>query len=153
MIHIQVLYQHRDFIAVMKPPGISVHKDTGNVSFVTALAAQVKAPQLYLVHRLDKLTSGVLLLARTAEVAAKLSALFRERKIAKYYLAFSDRKPIKKQGVVKGDMVKARRSAWKLSKSMDNPALTKFISRPIEGFGRIYLVRPYTGKPTKFVLP
>lgn len=43
--------------------------------------------QLYLVHRLDKMTSGLLLLARNAAAASELSQAFAKRKVEKYYLA------------------------------------------------------------------
>ena len=93
---------------------------------------------LYPVHRLDKVTSGLVLLARDTEANRELSMAFAERKVEKAYLAISDQKPLKKQGWVKGDMIKGRRGAWMLTRSQDNPAVTRFVSQPLETGGRLF---------------
>ncbi len=88
------------------------------------------------MHRLDKGTSGLLLLAKSSEAAAKLAELFQNQQIQKFYLALTDQKPKKKQGWVKGDMVQARRSAWKLTGTLSNPAVSYFVSAFYEVPGR-----------------
>ncbi len=142
----QLIYSHPDFIAVYKPPGVSVHKDDQETPYITFLEQTFQEKKLFLVHRLDKLTSGILLLARSPEAAADLSEQFKNKTITKYYIAISDKKPIKKQGMIKGDMLKARRSAWKLAKTVSNPAITRFISTYAENVGRLFLIQPLTGK-------
>ncbi|WP_299975982.1 pseudouridine synthase [uncultured Pseudoteredinibacter sp.] len=102
--------------------------------------------KLYPVHRLDKGTSGLLLFARTKEVAQELGAAFEEGRVQKYYLALSKHKPKKKQGAVKGGMEKARRGAWKLGKAKDNYAISQFFSAGLGGGYRLFLWRPKTGK-------
>lgn len=134
------------FIVINKMPGISFHTEDGVLGIVERVKASLGFDELYPVHRLDKITSGLLILARTSEVNSKLSMLFRERKIEKYYLAISDRKPSKKQGMIKGDMVRSRRSMWRLSKTLENPAITQFFSTSLEPGKRLFLVRPKTGK-------
>ncbi len=54
---------------------------------VVALAEAQFGQKLYAVHRLDKGTSGLLLLAKSSEAAAKLSVLFQNQHIEKFYLA------------------------------------------------------------------
>jgi len=54
--------------------------------------------------RLDKLTSGALVLATSREAAGELVAQFRGRGVHKYYVALSERKPAKKMGSIVGDM-------------------------------------------------
>jgi tRNA pseudouridine32 synthase/23S rRNA pseudouridine746 synthase len=54
-------------------------------------------------------------------------------------------KPKKKQGTIKGDMKKSRRSAWILQNSQENPAITRFFSQYVDGF-RLFLLKPETGK-------
>ena len=62
-------------------------------------------------------------------------------------MALTDQKPKKKQGWVKGDMVQARRSAWKLTSTLTNPAVSYFVSAFYEVEGRrAFLVKPFTGK-------
>ncbi|GAA6153043.1 pseudouridine synthase [Pseudoteredinibacter isoporae] len=101
---------------------------------------------LFPVHRLDKGTSGLLLLGRCAEVARELGEAFASGEVQKFYLALSRHKPRKKQGTVKGGMQKARRGAWKLAPGQDNYAYSQFFSRGL-GLGyRLFLWRPRTGR-------
>jgi tRNA pseudouridine32 synthase/23S rRNA pseudouridine746 synthase len=109
-------------------------------------AEEMLGCKLYPVHRLDKMTSGLVILAKSSETAAIFNELFSERKIEKYYLAVSLRKPKKKQGWVKGDMLQARRGSWKLATTMENPAITRFISASLRPHERLFLVKPFTGK-------
>lgn len=102
--------------------------------------------KLYPVHRLDKGTSGLLIFARTKEVAQELGAAFEEGRVQKYYLALSKHKPKKKQGAVKGGMEKARRGAWKLGKGKDNYAISQFFSAGLGDGYRLFLWRPKTGR-------
>ncbi|MDO4222827.1 MAG: TIGR01621 family pseudouridine synthase [Acinetobacter sp.] len=142
----KICYQHDDFIIVHKPCGVSVHKDEQEIGFTTQLAQQLAVPQLWLVHRLDKVTSGLLILARHANAAATLSQLFATHQIQKTYIALSTQKPKKKQGLIIGDMQKARRGAWKLCHSRENPAITRFHSVSCEPQLRLFILRPQTGK-------
>lgn len=143
---IEVVYQHSDFIIINKPEGISVHKDQEEQGLTELVAKQLNVPQVWLVHRLDKVTSGLLILALNAESAAEFSRLFSEHKIHKTYLALSNQKPKKKQGLIIGDMKKARDGAWKLCQTKDNPAITRFESVSCEPNLRLFILKPQTGK-------
>jgi 23S rRNA pseudouridine955/2504/2580 synthase len=98
----RLLYCDEQVIALDKPygvpvqggPGITKHLD----AWLDALRFGGERPRL--VHRLDRDTSGVLLLARTAGTAAKLAALFRGRDIQKVYWAIVARRPIPPEGRV-----------------------------------------------------
>ena len=92
------------FIIIYKPCGLSVHKDQSKIGLTTLLAKQLNVPQVWLVHRLDKVTSGLLILALNAESAAEFYRLFSEHCIQKTYFALSTQKPKKKQGLIIGDM-------------------------------------------------
>ena len=115
---LEIVYQTDDFIIIYKPCGLSVHKDQSEIGLTTLLAEQLDVPQVWLVHRLDKVTSGLLILALNAESAAEFFRLFAEHRIQKTYLALSNQKPKKKQGLIVGDMQKARNGAWKLCQSI-----------------------------------
>lgn len=141
-----IIYQHTDFIIIDKPEGISVHKDDADVGLTTLVAQQLNCEQVWLVHRLDKLTSGLLILALNVSSARTLSELFAQHRIEKTYLALSNKKPKKKQGTIKGDMQKARRGAWKLCHSMENPAVTRFQSYHCVEHLRLFILSPKTGK-------
>lgn len=143
-IPISTLYESENVIAIDKPPNIPHHdSDTekGIISLVRELQeldddneSQFKYKgRIYGVHRLDRVTSGILLLAKNQETARSLSESFRSKEnVTKYYIALTSKKPKKKkQGWVKGDMVPSRRGSWKLvnkSSSQTNPAVSRFFT-------------------------
>lgn len=141
----RILSQHKDFIVINKGPGLGMHDEAGEPGLVNRVRAETGL-ELYPVHRLDKMTSGLLLLARHGEANRALSMAFAQRQVSKQYLALSDRKPKKKQGWVKGDMQKGRGGSWMLARTLDNPAISWFDSSPVcEGL-RLYRIKPQTGK-------
>ena len=103
-----VLYKDEHIIALNKPAGIAVqggskigrHID----GLLDGLAENGQRP--HLVHRLDKDTSGVLLLARNAKVAAALGAMFSGRDIRKYYWAITVPTPALAQGKIQSSLAK-----------------------------------------------
>ena len=143
---LEIVYQTDDFIISYKPCGLSVHKDQSEIGLTTLLAEQLDVPQVWLVHRLDKVTSGLLILALNAESAAEFFRLFSEHHVQKTYLALSNQKPKKKQGLIIGDMQKVRNGAWKLCQSKENPAITRFESVSCEPNLRLFILKPQTGK-------
>jgi 23S rRNA pseudouridine955/2504/2580 synthase len=84
-----VIFEDRDLIVVNKPAGVAVHGGSG-VSFGVIEALRAVHPQLKeleLVHRLDRETSGCLLVAKRRAVLRDLHAQLRERTMEKRYLA------------------------------------------------------------------
>lgn len=143
---IKVVFKNQDFIVINKPDGISFHSENASAGLVVLVKEQQSLDELYPVHRLDKMTSGLILFALNKQTAQAFQVLFETRQMQKFYLAISDKKPKKKQGWVIGDMLSARRGNYKLAKSRDNPARTQFISVSIGSGLRLYLVKPITGK-------
>lgn len=140
-----VIAETPQFWVLDKAAGISFHSEQG--PGLVALAELQLGEKLYPVHRLDKVTSGLLLLARQPAAAAALSHLFAKRQISKCYLALSAAKPQKKQGWVKGAMQPARRGAWRLAPAGTTAAYTYFVSQGYQDAPfRAFLLRPYTGK-------
>jgi tRNA pseudouridine32 synthase/23S rRNA pseudouridine746 synthase len=133
------------FVVINKHAGINFHTEDGEIGVVVA-AEQYLKQKLFSVHRLDKMTSGLLLLAKSSEVANGLSELFQTQQIQKYYLAISDKKPKKSQGLIKGGMEKSRRSMWKLTRNNENLAITQFFSFNLGEGKRLFIVKPKTGK-------
>jgi 23S rRNA pseudouridine955/2504/2580 synthase len=90
MVRAAVLHRDADVIVLNKPAGLAVQGGTGTERHLDALldALRFDAPERpRLVHRLDKDTSGVLVLARSAKSAAKLAEAFRGKKARKVYWA------------------------------------------------------------------
>lgn len=149
---IDIIDDQPDFIIVNKPENTNFHDEgeVGSGFFNTikqALTEQLgHSTELYPVHRLDKMTSGLLIFAKNSETAKAFQQLFEQHLIQKFYLALSDKKPKKKQGLIKGDMVKSRRSTWKLLRSQENPAISQFKSYSIKEGLRLYLIKPHSGK-------
>ncbi len=91
----QVMFEDDDLIVINKPPNLPVHP-AGRYFFNTLLihlktrgftSSSNSEKDYYLVHRIDKETSGILLLAKTREACNQLTAQFRNRETDKYYLA------------------------------------------------------------------
>ena len=95
-IPLEVIYEDASLIAVNKPTGMVVHAGAGNHSGTLVNALLHRFQQLSgvggelrpgIVHRLDKETSGLLLVARNDEAHRKLADQFASRTVEKYYLA------------------------------------------------------------------
>jgi tRNA pseudouridine32 synthase / 23S rRNA pseudouridine746 synthase len=142
----KILAEYDDFLVVSKSVGACVHCEPDRVGLLVQIKKDLGLEQLFPVHRLDKVTSGVLLCAKTSAAASELSQLFQNRQVEKYYLALSDQKPKKKQGLITGDMERGRRGAWKLCHSKDKPAITQFFSYGLGDGNRLFLLKPKTGK-------
>ncbi len=103
-----VLYRDDHVIAINKPPGLAVQGGTGTTrhldAMLDALAFDGERPRL--VHRLDKDTSGVLLLGRSAAAAARLAAAFRSRAARKLYWALVVGVPKPRDGRISAPLAK-----------------------------------------------
>lgn len=96
-----VIHRDDDVIALNKPPGLAVQGGTGTTRHLDAMLDALRfgsRERPRLVHRLDRDTSGVLLLARSAAVAARLGRTFQSRKIRKIYWALVVGRPEPAQG-------------------------------------------------------
>lgn len=81
---LSILYQDNALIAVNKPAGLAVHRSkmVGNAEeFLIDLLREQVGDTTYLAHRLDRATSGVLLIARSREIAAALGEQFMGRDV------------------------------------------------------------------------
>ncbi len=85
-----VLWQGGDLFAIAKPPGLHVNET--ETSALASVVSSFEGP-VHPVHRLDRYTSGVLLLARTAAAAAEAAKLFERRAVDKHYWAVTLGRP------------------------------------------------------------
>jgi tRNA pseudouridine32 synthase / 23S rRNA pseudouridine746 synthase len=164
---IQILFESDHILAINKPTGIP-HHDDGEEPGILSVVRQQQASsaihyqgRLYGVHRLDRVTSGILLFAKDQETAATLTKAFRDGTVTKYYTGLSAKKPTsKKQGWVKGNMVRGRRKSWYLTRDLqgENYAVTRYFTAGLAGLAgsnvdqedpppkTLLLFRPMTGK-------
>ncbi len=104
-----VLYKDNDVIVLNKPAGLAVQGGTKTLRHIDGLLDGLRfdydeRPKL--VHRLDKETSGVLLIARTAQSAAKYAKLFKTKNIQKVYWALVAGCPKIKEGKIDAPLIK-----------------------------------------------
>ena len=138
---IEIIYEDKDILAVNKPSGIAVHGVLGKSSAAPTLADALlkKYPEIEnvgddpalrpgIVHRLDKDTSGVMVVARNQKSFEYLKALFQGRDIKKKYLAIVSGVPKEKEGtidraigIVTGSTKRSVRS-----EKMAKPAITEY---------------------------
>ncbi|WP_062786223.1 TIGR01621 family pseudouridine synthase [Aquitalea pelogenes] len=141
-----LLYSDPRFYLINKHAGVSFHREGEEDGLLDAVRAGLRDDAVWPVHRLDRVTSGLILLARSSQVASQFGSAFADHAVEKYYLALSDRKPQKKQGLIKGDMEKGRGGAWRLLPAVQNPAITQFFSFSVQPGLRLFLLRPHSGK-------
>lgn len=106
-IPLQVIFENDDLMVINKPAGMVVHPSAGHSSQTLVNAALAHAPEMGgiggeqrpgVVHRLDKDTSGLILLAKNDKMHGWLQEQFRLRKVKKVYMALVDGKPPTRTG-------------------------------------------------------
>jgi len=116
----KIIFQNKDFIVVDKPVGLAVHAGVGTsektlVDFLREYFPEIKNvgddPEVRpgIVHRLDKETSGVMVVARNQKTFEFLKNLFKNRNIEKKYLALVHGKLKMKEGRVEGEMGRSKK--------------------------------------------
>lgn len=143
---VKIVHESDILVVVHKAPGIGFHSEGCTPGIVKLLKSGFSMENIYPVHRLDKVTSGLMVFGRGKKVARELSEIIQKGAFEKYYLALSSKKPKKKQGMIRGDMIRSRRGSWKLLPTWNNPAVTQFMSRSIEKNLRLFLLKPLTGR-------
>ncbi len=130
----RIAYEDEYLLVVDKPPGVVVHPGHGHASgtLVQALAGSVAGgpdpARPGIVHRLDRDTSGLLVLARGEQVHAALQAALRARTITREYLALVEGRPPARRGTIDAPLGRDRRTRTRISTDTDDPhhAVTHF---------------------------
>lgn len=147
MSDFNIIDDQADFVVIDKGENVNFHDELERgQGLFNQVAKFIDAPQLFPVHRLDKMTSGLIIFAKNLATAQQFQKQFEQHEVEKYYLALSQHKPKKKQGWIKGDMEKSRRGMFKLTRAMNNPAITQFFSYSLGDGQRLFLVKPHSGK-------
>jgi 23S rRNA pseudouridine955/2504/2580 synthase len=105
----RVLYRDDEMIVIDKPEGLAVQGGTGTSRHLDGLLDALRfdaQERPRLVHRLDKDTSGVLVLARNGRAAARLAGLFRGKSVRKVYWAITVGAPRPRQGKIDQPLAK-----------------------------------------------
>ncbi|MFW0777144.1 MAG: RluA family pseudouridine synthase [Rickettsiales bacterium] len=148
-----LLYRDALMLIINKPSGIPVHKGSGGGENLEQYfdALRFGLPRLpALAHRLDRDTSGCLILGRHRQALAKLGKLFEKNKINKTYWAVVDGKPEHVQGIIDLPLAKKseRSNHWHMMVDETNglPSLTEYkLLGTIRGKSWLEL-KPQTGR-------
>lgn len=124
-IPLEIVFEDQDVLIVNKPPGLVVHPGHGNYSgtLVNALAwyfrnnpdYDVNDPRLGLVHRIDKDTSGLLVIAKTPEAKTNLGLQFFNKTTKREYLALTWGVPKPNEGTIVGNIGRDVRDRLKMA--------------------------------------
>ena len=159
-IPLDVLYQDDHLVVVNKPPGMVVHPARGNWSGTLAGALQYHfGPGLSssggptrpgIVHRLDRDTSGVILVARSDQAHAKLAAQFAARSVEKEYFALVAGRPDRDRDFIEQSIGvhphQREKMAIRRKDSVSRPAETFYeVLERFDGFAAVKLL-PKTGR-------
>jgi len=155
-IPITIVYQDNDIIVVDKPPGLTVHPAPGNPNGTLVNALLAICPDLQgiagtlrpgIVHRLDKDTSGLLVVAKNDRAMRALQHQLAERRVHKTYLALVYGVPSPREGQIEAPIGRSPRNRKKMA-IVENgrEATTRYKVR--EDFGKYALleVQPITGR-------
>lgn len=105
-----VILKNNQFIAFNKPPGLPVQADkTGDKSLLQLAEIYTKS-KLFLVHRLDRPATGVVVFAKTKTMVGSLTDQFKERSVRKTYLAVVKDLPKEKEGTLRHFLKKNERA-------------------------------------------
>ena len=133
-----------DFIVINKRSGISSQggtKSKNNLIDIFSNSTLFKDTKPYSVHRLDKETSGVMIIAKNYSSAKLLTSLFRLRKIHKTYLAICHGIFKNKKGEIRGNLVK-----YESEKKITELAITNYNVISSNNFFSFVELKPITGR-------
>ncbi len=158
----RIAWEDEHLLVVDKPAGLVVHPGAGHASgtLVDALAGKIaggEADRPGIVHRLDRDTSGLMVVARSPEAHARLQELVRERGLERIYLALVRGVPKSRTGRIEAPIGRDRSEPTRVSLDTDSPreAVTHFeVERELPGHtllrvrletGRMHQIRVHLG--------
>ncbi|AEH45066.1 pseudouridine synthase [Thermodesulfatator indicus DSM 15286] len=148
-----IIYEDNHLLVVEKPGGLLVQGDsTGDITLLSMAKEYLKEKyqkpgNVYLgvVHRLDRVTSGVVIFARTSKAAQRLAKFFREKLVKKHYLAVVHGSPPPK-GLLEDKIAwdENKRKAYISSKGKE--ASLVYLKLRTKNKKSLLLVQPITGR-------
>ena len=149
-----VAYEDEHLLVVDKPAGVVVHPARGHRSGTLAQALQGTAAggedawRAGIVHRLDRDTSGLMVVAKSEEAHRRLKAMIQEREVTREYLALVLGRPPSRSGTIDAPIGRDRRHRTRVSTDTDEPrdAVTHFAIVRRLPEATLLLVRLQTGR-------
>jgi 23S rRNA pseudouridine955/2504/2580 synthase len=151
-----VIYEDKHILVLNKPINLAVqggNKIKYSIDKIINLHSEQNNIKYRLTHRLDKDSSGILILAKTDKSAKKITELFAKRKILKSYLTIVTNVPKTRQGEINHPIIKKRRNGGKevmqVSKENKEAKEASTYYKVIDNLGKktaFLLVKPLTGR-------
>ena len=127
-LDLRIAYEDEHLLVVDKPAGIVVHPSAGHGSGTLvhgllghAVAGGEEAERPGIVHRLDRDTSGLLVVARSDEAHRRLQRLLRKRELVREYLALARGRPRSRRGRIEAPIGRDRSDPTRISLDTDTP--------------------------------
>jgi len=158
-IPLNIIYEDNDLLVIDKPPGLPVHPAPGHPNHTLVNAVMSHLPSLPdagdslrpgVVHRLDKDTSGVMVVAKNSEAQANLIGQFKARSVTKVYIALVKGHLTPEEGVIEAPIGRDSRNRKRMAVVVDGEgkeARTNY--QVIEYIGENYTlleIKPETGR-------
>jgi 23S rRNA pseudouridine1911/1915/1917 synthase len=154
-IPLKVLYEDRDVLVVDKPAGLTVHPAPGHYSHTLVNAILAHVPDIEvgetdrpgIVHRLDKDTSGLIIVAKNGLAHMNLAEQFKSRSISKVYLALVKGRLTPEQGIIEAAIGRDPRRRQRMAVvAGGREARTEYkVVRYLDGY-TLLEIRPKTGR-------
>ncbi len=155
-IPLDIIYEDEALLVVNKPAGMVVHPALGHTSGTLVNAVLARCPQVVdvggpdragVVHRLDKGTSGLILVAKDEATRAALQRQFKRRQVTKTYLALVEGPVQPREGVIEAPVGRDKRQRKRMT-VVRSGREARTMYRAIEYFADHTLleVRPHTGR-------
>ena len=155
-IPLDIIYEDEALLVVNKPAGMVVHPALGHPSGTLVNAVLAHCPQVAevggidragIVHRLDKDTSGLILVAKDEATRAALQRQFKRRQVVKTYLALFEGPMYPREGVIEAPVGRDKRQRKKMA-VVRSGRQARTMYRAVEYFDDHTLleVRPHTGR-------
>jgi 23S rRNA pseudouridine1911/1915/1917 synthase len=145
---LDVVYEDADLLVVNKPPGLTVHPGSGRPGGTLANALIARLPELAalgeglrpgIVHRLDKDTSGLLVVARSSRALTSLRSQLASRSLSRTYLALVHGRLPQREGTIDAAIGRHPRHRTRMAViASGRSAVTRY--RVVEAFARYSLV-------------
>ncbi|MGM0440807.1 MAG: RluA family pseudouridine synthase [Elusimicrobiota bacterium] len=142
-IPLDIVHEEENFLILNKPADLVVHPAPKNRTgtLLNGLMSKYKNPQL--VHRLDKDTSGVMVVALNDEAALNLRKQFKDRKVKKVYIALLNGRLEQRAGEIKAPIRRSRRDRTKMEVSWHGAKKSITRYKVIEKRNNISLIEIY----------
>ncbi|MXV37892.1 RNA pseudouridine synthase [Flavobacteriaceae bacterium Ap0902] len=152
---LQIIFENSDFVVINKAAGLISERSPFEDVTVESLLYQYleersKKPYVGVIHRLDRVTSGVLIFAKKKNILIQFNQFFRERKIHKTYLAIVQNKPRKDEEILKHFLIKNqkdKRADITIHKTKESVSATlsyEIINK--NEYGYLLKIKPKTGR-------